>query len=325
MEIKSHLDIQGKKVLIVGNRSYRNLWDELILLWTIKLLQQQKRQVLVAAYDPTRLEQFLSQFIDTSHITFLTEIPKWRRSLWKYITTGKFKERKTYKKADAIIIGGGEILTEESKNAYRYRLISILPCLRKPRYLMGWIQIPKKRKNTCLFRFLLKRTKKIFARDEESVQELKDFWFEHAEFFMDTSYFAYDRKKKQQSEKKYIVVNINYNAKKFLPEILQDIQKFYNQWYEIYYVPVAKWANQAYSDITYAKTIQKELKLSDQWFKLLDREKDFEYFIQVLSQVHMVISSRLHLFLLASFLGVPTKVYPYQKKILKMQKIVENL
>jgi hypothetical protein len=39
---------------------------------------------------------------------------------------------------DAIIIGGGEILTEESKNAYRYRLIAILPRLRKkiPLYLM---------------------------------------------------------------------------------------------------------------------------------------------------------------------------------------------
>jgi hypothetical protein len=36
----------------------------------------------------------------------------------------------------------------------------------------------------------------------------------------------------------------------------------------------------------------------------------------------MVISSRLHLFLIASFLWVPTKVYPYQKKILKMQKTI---
>ena len=330
MEISNNLNIPEKKILIIGNRSYKNLWDELILLWTIKLLQEKKINILVAAYDPNRLQKFLSQFIDTSHITFLSEIPKWPRSLRKYITTGKLKERKTYRKVDAIIIWGGEILTEESPNAYWYRLISTLPSLRKkiPFYLMGGIQIPKKKINIQLFKFLLKRTKKILARDKESVQELKKFWFSNAEFFMDTSFFAYDRKKPRNSSpvtRNYIIVNINYNAQKFLPEILQDVQKYHQQWYEIYYVPVAKWAQEAYNDSIYAKIIQRQLKLSDQWFKILDREKDFEYFIKIVSQAHMVISSRLHLFLIANFLWVPTKVYPYQKKILKMEKMIRSL
>jgi polysaccharide pyruvyl transferase WcaK-like protein len=212
-------------------------------------------------------------------------------------------------------------------------LIAILPRLRKkiPLYLMWGIQIPKKRKNKRLFRFLLKRTKKIFARDEESVHELKTFWYDNAEFFMDTSFFAYDRKTLRHwntetlKHSKYIIVNLNYNAQKFLPEILQDIQKYYHQGYEIYFIPIAKWNNPAYNDISYAKKIQKQLQLSDQRFKILDREKDFDYFIRIVSEAHIVISSRLHLFLIASFLWVSTKVYPYQKKILKMQKIVENL
>jgi len=38
---------------------------------------------------------------------------------------------------------------------------------------MGGIQIPKKKINIQLFKFLLKRTKKILARDKESVTELK--------------------------------------------------------------------------------------------------------------------------------------------------------
>jgi hypothetical protein len=39
----------------------------------------------------------------------------------------------------------------------------------------------------------------------------------------------------------------------------------------------------------------------------------------------MVITPRLHLFLVSSYLWVPIKVYPYQKKILKMKKTLENL
>jgi polysaccharide pyruvyl transferase WcaK-like protein len=57
----------------------------------------------------------------------------------------------------------------------------------------------------------------------------------------------------------------------------------------------------------------------------LDREHDFNQFVKTLAGASIVISSRLHLFLIASFLGVETKVYPYQKKILKMQKIVQDL
>jgi hypothetical protein len=48
-------------------------------------------------------------------------------------------------------------------------------------------------------------------------------------------------------------------------------------------------------------------------------------FLQILKGATKVISVRLHLFLISEFLGVSTKVYPYQKKIIKMQKIIEDL
>ena len=89
------------------------------------------------------------------------------------------------------------------------------------------------------------------------------------------------------------------------------------------YVPVAKGKNEHYDDMKYAHKIQKGTEIKDQRFNILDREEDFEYFVKMMAQASIVISSRLHLFLIASFLGVPTKVYPYQKKILKMQKVIE--
>jgi len=326
MRISKTLNIPEKHILIVGNRSYKNLGDELILLWTVKLLLQEWKKITIAAYDTQRLKKFFSQFIDTAKITLVTEIPKGFRSWLRYIRKGKLKERKLWRKADAVIIGWWEIITEENKHSYRYRLASLLPCLKKPRYLMGGIQLPKKRINRFLFKIILKKTNHIFARDHESVHELKNYWFHNVDFFMDTSYFAYDRKKRYgESERKYIVINLNKNAEKFFPEIIQDVKKLYNQWYEVMYVPVAKGKNEHYDDMRYAHKIQKGTGIKDQRFSQLDREENFEYFVKTLAQANIVISSRLHLFLIASFLGVPTKVYPYQKKILKMQNVIKQI
>ena len=325
--INDHLDIPENNILIVGNWSYKNLWDELILLWTVKLLLKERKNILIVSYDPKWLQHFLSQFIDTSSITFLTEIPKWPRSLIKYIAEKKWKERKLRKKADAIIIGGGEILTEENHNSYWYRVASILPCwFRKiPIYLMWWIQVPRKNINKSLFKLLLNKTKKIFARDFQSVHELKEFGFDNVEFFMDTAYFAYDRNKIKRDPQKYIIVNVNKNGERFFDVIFQDVKAYIQQWYEVYFVPVSIGTSKEYSDIFYYHEMKYRLKWDATNLKLLKRETDFRHFAEKIANAEMVISTRLHLFLIASFLKVKTKVYPYQKKILKMQKVIEDI
>ena len=91
------------------------------------------------------------------------------------------------------------------------------------------------------------------------------------------------------------------------------------------YVPVAKGKGEQYDDMRYARKIQIGAEIKDQRFSILDREQDFEKFIKILAQAHIVISSRLHIFLIASFLDVATKVYPYQKKIIKMQNTLQSL
>jgi len=69
------------------------------------LLLQENKEIIIAAYDPEWLKIFFSQNIDTSKITFVTEIPKGIRSRIRYIRQGKLKERKIYNKASAVIIG----------------------------------------------------------------------------------------------------------------------------------------------------------------------------------------------------------------------------
>jgi hypothetical protein len=95
------------------------------------------------------------------------------------------------------------------------------------------------------------------------VEEIKPF-VKNCEFFMDTSYFAYDWDKvslsgEKKIEKLYVVVNLNKNAEKFFDELVQDI-KFYSQrGYRIYYVPVAKGNNVYYQDLQYSQRLEKAL------------------------------------------------------------------
>lgn len=191
---------------------------------------------------------------------------------------------------------------------------------------MWWIQVPQQEKNKKLFNYLMKKVNYVYARDLESVYELKKYWFENAEFFMDTSYFAYDWKSinEKNIREKYIVVNINKNWEHFLDDIIHDVQYYIDQWYKVLYVPMAKGKTDQYSDIYYFKQIKSVCKKEDK-FDILDRENDFWKFAEKIANAEIVISTRLHLFLISSFLGVRTKIYPYQKKILKMQEVLRNI
>ncbi len=330
MELNKQLKIEGKKVLIVGNRSHKNMWDELILLGTIKLLQEQWKEIYISAYNISWLKSFFKQFINVDEIGFLREIPKWFRSFRKFIKDWGRKTIKKYKEMDSVIVWGGEILTEELPNNYRYWLVSIFPCLKKHKniYLMGGIQVPKKWYNKKLFSFLLKKTNYIYARDLDSVYGLKKYWFENTEFFMDTSFFAYDWniiKNANHKKQKYVIINVNKNWERFLENISNDIKDYLSNWYKILYVPVAKWKNSQYNDIQYYKQIKEKHKKHNSSFEILDWESDFDNFIKKLAKAELVISTRLHLFLISSFVGTKTKVYPYQKKILKMQEVIKGL
>jgi len=328
MDLWKQLKIEWKKVLLIWNWSYKNMWDELILLWNIKLLQQQGKDIYISAYNISWLKSFLSQFIDIESVNFLREIPKWFRSFFRFIRDKSSKTLKKYKEVDSVIIWWWEILTEEIPSTYRYRLVSMWPCLRhKPYiYLMWGIQIPQKKINRRLFNYLIKKVDYVYSRDLESVYELKKYWFENAEFFMDTSYFAYDWKSVNEKNfrQKYIVVDINKSGENFLQDIIHDVQYYLNEWYKILYVPASKSKVDQYSDQYYYKKIKQICKKDDK-FELLDREENFWKFAEKLANAEIVISTRLHLFLISSFLWVRTKIYPYQKKILKMQEVLRNI
>ena len=226
IELEKTLPIEWNKVLIMGNWSYRNMGDELILLWTIRLLQKQWKEVVVSAYDVNWLKSFFSQFTDLKPITYLHEFPKWVRSFCKYFFSKIKRELRIYKSVDSVIIWWGEILTEESPNSYWYWLIWLIPLWNKldkiSVYLMWGIQIPEKKLNIKLFDLLLSKVKHIYARDNESVEALHEYWFKNAEFFIDTSWFAYSWSwiKREAEHSKVALINLNKNGEKFFDDLV---------------------------------------------------------------------------------------------------------
>ena len=94
---------------------------------------------------------------------------------------------------------------------------------------MGGIQIPKKDQNKKLFDYLLKQTTAIFARDNETVEALGNYGYKNVSFFMDTAYFAYDRKTIKNKTQKHIIINLNKNGAHFIDQLLKDIKSFVDQ------------------------------------------------------------------------------------------------
>jgi len=125
------------------------------------------------------------------------------------------------------------------------------------------VQIPKNSKKKGQLLSLLKYTTACYLRDFDAVKEIKPY-VKKCEFFMDTSYFAYEwdnvsLRGKKKIEKPYVVVNLNKNAEKFFDELVQDIKSCSQKDYRIYYVPVAKGNNVYYQDLQYSQRLQKAL------------------------------------------------------------------
>jgi len=322
---------------MVGFWWYQNLGDELILLGNIKLLLAQNKKIFVVSTNNDWLKTFLKQFIPISSITFVDELPRGIRSLRSYIVKKKYKQLKYFFKIDTVILGWWEILTEESPRSYSYWLQSIWPSFLPKRklYIMWWVQIPKMFWNKILFKAIIHTTTKIFARDFQEINNLEQYGFQNAEFFMDTSYFALDDRKKYKKEVKqdYIIVNINRNGRLFMQECIEDIKTYLHMWYTVYFVPVCAWWTD--DDARYFHTVRalvnnnkpltKQGTASGALFELYDWRRDFKEFLKLLWGAKKVISARLHLYLISEFMWLETKAYPYQKKVSKMQETLQQI
>jgi|GEM_PF-411519 len=134
--------------------------------------------------------------------------------------------------------------------------------------------------NKFLFKIILATTDKILSRDFHEVENLRHYGFERVEFFMDTSYFAIDdrRKYKKEARLNYIVVNINRHGRLFMQECIEDVKTYLHMGYTVYFVPVC--AGRTDDDARYFDTIRD--LVDNKLFELYDRRRDFKEFLKLL-------------------------------------------
>jgi len=335
------LDIDGNKVFLVWNRGHKNMWDEIILVWNMKLLLKAWKTMVVACSNKDWLINFHKQFflwwnLDTNEdgfydkdtkkqiITYLPELPKWFRSWFRFLKN--IKNIKKYLETDSILIWWWEIFTEETPGSYWYWLASVWFLLFwRKLYLSGGIQFPKKIWNKIPFYILTKKAEKLFVRDFDLIEN-KNKLSNKIAFFPDTSIFVYDnidlKKYKWNIEKKekknYIIVNVNKKAEQFLPQIKEKIKEFYDKWYEVYFAEICKSPKDM--DLIYFDILKNHFPN----IKLLDWE-NWDDFINVLLEAEKVFTTRLHLFLISFYLNLDVNPFVYQKKVEKMKKVLFNI
>lgn len=226
-------------------------------------------------------------------------------------------------------------------------------------YIMWGMQAPKAWYNKLVLKLILKAANGCFMRDEESVQfivkslqltskhcELWTVNWKLIEWFIDTSYFAIphpdplptvhsaplhslgegdpvdpivNSKLSTDNWNKHIVINTNPLSRKWTQELHSIIEDYCKRWYEIYFLPAFFTRNPQQDDM---KCFH-ELKSDYSYIQLLDW-RDWDKFLSIFQSSDKIFCSRLHVFLIASFLWIEVQPYAYQKKIDKNIKILKK-
>jgi len=332
------LNIKWDKILLVWNWGHKNMGDEIILVWNMKLLLNQWKKLYIACSNKNWIKNFHKQFIEKKYlltenekgfedknwnqvITYLQELPKGFRSTLKLLKN--IKDLKSFFEVDTILIWWWEILTEETAWSYWYWFFSVWILLPFKNLYLSWgIQIPNKWYNRLVFDILMKKSIKNFIRDFDLLNDKNYKYKFKTVFFPDTSFFVYDDINYKnytwniKTEKEnMIVVNINRKAEQFYEKIYKIVEENYNNWKNIYFAWICKSPKD--NDIRYFE----KLKLDFPNIKLLDWE-DFYWFIKTLSKAESVYTTRLHLFLVSYYLKLNVVPFVYQKKVEKMKKVI---
>ncbi len=204
-----------KTLLLVGNRWNKNLWDELILVWTLKMLLEKKENIFSISSDfvPLDLEKafkrriwnfnydkiiiptsdilfsqsFLSNFFTQDkldRIQLVKELPHWIRSFFKFLP--HIKDLRKYFQADDLMIGWGEIFTDQwDGSGGWYFLITALPFFIKKLFgkawkviLTGWIDTPQRWFNKILFPWWLNQADEFYLRDFDSIEAVSHLLYQ---------------------------------------------------------------------------------------------------------------------------------------------------
>lgn len=347
----------GDELILIGLMRLI-MWD------TKNANETKNAQLFISWWDIPFLKKFHRYFLNEQELTkvrYIQEIPhgirSWLRFLFGRIIGGRnhtsggrmamrpYEMIKNYLSCDTFIIWGWELFTEETPGSYLYWFWSLIPFwIRKlffwntKLYIMGGFQKPKSWYNMWIVKLILRYADGCFMRDEESVEILNSkLWIKNcskAKWFIDTSYFALDilrdnghpKRSSLQFNWKHIIINSNPLSGKRTDELITIAKEYIDKWYDVYFLPAFYTKNPQQDDMKvyeYVKNAIVGMQFFASELHLLDRRSRDEFLI-IFNSAEKVFCSRLHVFLIAAFLGIDVHPYAYQKKIDKNMAILRK-
>lgn len=342
------------KIALIGNRGHQNLWDELILIGNIKLIESIMSEqesladkksdynkssnhpnLIIYSASTSWLKEFHRYFnIQQNNLIYVQELPHGFRSFFSYVKSlSNLKSIKHRFDTDTYMLGGGEIFTPETPFSYQYWTISLVPYFfgkllgwmwwYRPKLLVMWgIQKPIRLFDRICFWLIWRCADWFYLRDKESVQVIKNIWpYKKALLFMDSSYFAMSGISRQDDDNKISIFNTNPLSDNL--DIMTDkIKEYHYKWYKVYFLPAYFTTHGAQDDMSVYR------KICD-WLWDIDLEvldwREWDRFLDIFKKADFVYASRLHIYLIARFVGLEVEPFKYQKKLQKMIDMLDSI
>ncbi|MEW4309202.1 polysaccharide pyruvyl transferase family protein [Rossellomorea marisflavi] len=310
------------KIAIVGNYGNDNNGDEAILSGLITQLGKcgiEKKDITVFSNNP----------INTTERIRVKSIPlliKNKSKLLNIINT-IFHHWKVVGSFDAIIIGGGGLLMDlYTRDLPLYSTIGIFGKLKKKKILIYGVGVGPLR--TTLGKFLVRIISNISVavsvRDQNSKELLNSLGINKEVLVIGDPAFSNDTPiySKNKNIKTIGVTAVPYFSKNYWPETNKDIYDNYisgmasniDKLTENYEVTIKFFSTKYPEDVEVTKDIYKKLKNTDRVELVTENMKPTEL-IKFISELDLVIGTRLHSLILAVLTETPVIGVEYHHKV----------
>ncbi len=286
---------------------YKNIWDELLLLWLLSYYQNflDPKIIVIKSWDVLRLESRLAKHSAIIQALWVTADIQVSLS----IPLTPYKD-------SVLVIWWGEVITDARSFPYNWRnhFARYAPhILFWKTIITWWIWTIKKRWTSFLYRLLFSQLDQIIVREQYSYNIVKPFFDKvvlHRDYALDVL-DVLDTIVERGSDE-YIIINLNTHIrnKETKQKIVSAYKNHIINWERVYYIPWAMWDDD--DDVRIYHELNKECPD----MILYDRTiKDLYEICKFVAWANKWYVTRLHIALLCKYFWVSIDTIVYQEKV----------
>ena len=295
------------KLYLVGYYGYKNIWDELLLLWLLSYFNDlyNPTSISVKSWDVKWLQSWL-----TKHKDLLVEL--WVETPIDTVESIPYFPSKN----DLLILGWWEVITDARSFPYNgwNHFARYLPYFLSKKVVIAWgIWTIKKPRTWLLYKLIFWHSTGVVVREQFSFDIVTPF-SDKVTLHRDFAYDVLEKISTQNNSNwsKYVIINLNNHIwNKDLKKKITDIYNSYQKkWVQVYYIAGAMWKDDSDMKIYHQLLVVcKNLELYNRTNYTLP---EICWFISGASKWYV---TRLHIALLCDYYKVPIDTIVYQEKV----------